>query len=76
LVALDAPVSPPVTEGAAQEYSVPAGTMPLIKFVGVAVNEVPLQMAAVIALIAANGLTATVIVNTAPLQKPEVGVMM
>ena len=74
LVALIPPVKPPVTEGAGQVYIVPAGTIPLVISVGVVVNEVPLQMAAVIALIVAIGLTVTVTVKAAPLQLPDTGV--
>ena len=65
---------PPVTVGAAQEYKVPEGTIPLIPSVGEILNEAPLQPVPVIALITATGLTVTTSVNDAPAQMPEVGV--
>jgi hypothetical protein len=43
-------------------------------FVGDDVNNTPLHVTAVIALIVAFGFTVTVKVNTAPVQLPEVGV--
>jgi hypothetical protein len=54
---------PPVTVGALQLYVVPAGTIPFVPFVGVALNNAPLQLVAVIALITAVGFTVTVKVN-------------
>ena len=74
LVALIPPVSVPVKVGVAQLYKVPAGTMPLVILVGVNVNDVPLQMILVIALMEAEGLMVTVTVNTALLQLPDKGV--
>ena len=71
LVALTPPVKPPVTEGAAQVYSVPAGTIPLVLFIGVIVKEAPLQVVVVIALMAAKGLTVTLTVKALPLQLPD-----
>ena len=68
------PVIPPVTLGALQLYVVPAGTIPLLPLVGVALNKTPLQPTAVIALITALGLTVTVTVNVAPVQLPDNGV--
>ena len=76
LFALVPPVSPPVTEGAAQLYSEPAGTEPLMLLVGVTAKVAPLQIEAVIALITAKGLMATLTVNTAPVQLPDRGVIM
>ena len=74
LVALVAPVSPPVTAGTDQLYSVPAGIIPLVLLVGVTAKEAPVQIEAVIGLITAEGLTVTVTVNAAPLQEAEAGV--
>ncbi len=54
---------PPVTLGALQLYVVPAGTIPLLPLVGVALNNTPLHPTAVIALITALGFTVTVTVN-------------
>jgi hypothetical protein len=68
------PVMPPVTAGAAQLYVVPAGTMPSVPFAGVAVNATPLQVVAVILVIAGLGLTVTVTVKFAPVQLPDKGV--
>jgi hypothetical protein len=73
LVALDAPVSPPVTEGAAQKYNVPGGTIPLVVLAGVTEKDAPLQLAAVMALIAAKGLTVRVRLKAAPLQISDSG---
>ena len=60
------PVIPPVTVGADQLYNVPAGTIPFVPFVGVTVNNIPLQDDAVIAVIADTGVTLTVTVKLAP----------
>jgi hypothetical protein len=60
------PVSPPVTEGAAQLNVVPAGTMPFTPLVGVTVNAIPLQVVAVIAVIVVTALIVIVSVNVAP----------
>ncbi len=68
------PVSPPVTVGALQLYVVPAGTIPLVPLVGLTVNDIPLQVTDVIALITAVGFTVTVTVNTDPVQLPVIGV--
>ena len=68
------PVIPPVTVGALQVYVVPAGTTPFVPSTGVAVNEMPLHTAAVIAVIEGFGLTVTVTVNVLPAQPPDVGV--
>jgi hypothetical protein len=59
------PVSPPVTIGALQLYVVPAGTIPFVPFTGELVNNTPLHVVAVIALIAGVGFTVTVNVNVA-----------
>jgi hypothetical protein len=64
----------PATTGADQEYVVEAGTIPLVVFTGVAVNEFPLQMVELIAVTAGVGLTVTVTLNAVPPQDPEVGV--
>ncbi len=68
------PVIPPVTLGALQLYNVPAGTMPFVPFTGVSVNNTPVQLTPVIALILAVGLTVTVKENTDPAQLPDIGV--
>jgi hypothetical protein len=68
------PVIPPVTVGAGQLYVVPAGTMPLIPSVGVALNGRVLPVPTVIALIDTPGLTVTVIAKTLPAQLPDNGV--
>ena len=60
------PVIPPVTVGADQLYVVPARTTPLVPFTGVAVNAVPLQVVAVIAVMDDLGFTVTVTVNVFP----------
>src|SRR5258706_4714319 len=54
------PVIPPVTAGADQLYVVPTGTTPLVPFTGVTVNELPLHVDAVIAVIDGFGFTVTV----------------
>jgi hypothetical protein len=46
------PVIPPVTVGAVQVYVVPDGTVPLIPFVGVTVNGIPVQIAEFMVVIA------------------------
>ena len=56
----------PVTVGALQLYKVPAGTIPFVPFVGVTVNNTPLQVTPVIAVTLAVGLTVTVTVNVVP----------
>ena len=48
--------------------------IPLIKSVGVTVNELPLQITAVMVLITAFGLTVTNTVKDAPTQSPNVAV--
>ena len=70
------PVIPPVTVGVDQLYNVPAGTMPLVPFVGVTAKNTPLHTTVVIAVITAAGFTFTVTVNIAPVQLPETGVTM
>jgi len=66
LVPITPPVIPPVTVGADQLYNVPAGTIPFVPFVGVTVNNTPLQVIPVIAVIADTGFTLTVTVKLAP----------
>ncbi len=68
------PVIAPVTDGADQLYNVPDGITPFVTFVGVTVNNTPLQVTPVIAVIDADGFTVTVTVNVAPVQLPERGV--
>ena len=68
------PVIAPVTVGALQLYKVPAGTIPFVPFVGVTVNNTPLQVTPVIAVTLAVGLTVTVTVNVVPVQVPDIGV--
>jgi hypothetical protein len=57
------PVIPPVTTGADQLYVVPTGTTPFVTFVGVEVNDDPLQAEFVIEETAGVGFTVTVNVN-------------
>ena len=73
-VALNPPVNPPVTLGALQLYRVPVGTMPLVPFVGVTVNDTPLQLTVVIGVITAVGFRLTVKLNEPPIQLPVTGV--
>ena len=68
------PVIPPVTLGALQLYAVPAGMIPFVTFVGVALNCTPLQVTAVIAVTCAVGFKLTVTENVAPVQLPVTGV--
>ena len=68
------PVKPPLTLGALQAYVVPAGTIPLVRFVGLTVKATPLQLTELIAVITAVGFNVTVTVNTAPIQVPVIGV--
>jgi hypothetical protein len=68
------PVIPPVTTGAAHEYVVPAGTVPLTPFTGVNVNTVWSQDDPAIGFIEAFGLTVTVTVKLAPVHPPPRGV--
>jgi hypothetical protein len=70
------PVILPVTDGALQLYVVPAGTTPFVPFVGVALNNTPLHVIDVIALIVAFGFTVTVNVKADPTQLPVVGVIV
>ena len=66
------PVNPPVTTGTGQVYVVPAGTIPLVPFAGVAVKLPALQIAAgVILVIADFGFTVTVTVKVGPAQVPD-----
>lgn len=74
--ALVPPANPPVTAGVAQLYKVPAGTIPFVPSVGVKVNEVPLQITALIGMITAAGLTIMVTVKAVPVQLPTMGVTM
>jgi hypothetical protein len=68
------PVRPPVTAGTPHVYVVPAGTIPLVTFTGVAVKAEALHVEVVILVIAGTGLTVTVTVKVDPGQVPEVGV--
>ena len=68
------PVIPPVTDGADHAYVVPAGTIPLVPFTGVNVNNTPVQLTVVIAVILAFAFTVTVNVNDEPVQLPLNGV--
>ena len=68
------PVKPPLTLGALQLYKVPAGTIPLVRFVGLTVNATPLQLTELIAVITAVGLIVIVTVNVAPVHAPDNGV--
>ena len=52
---------------------VPAGTIPLVPFTGVAVNTVPVVTVVLISVIEATGLIFTVTVNVAPEQLPDTG---
>ena len=54
------PVIPPVTTGADQLYVVPVGTNPFVTFVGVEVNDDPLQTVFVMGVIAGPGITVIV----------------
>ena len=65
------PVIPPVTTGASQLYVVPAGTTPLVPSAGATAKFPPLQIIAVIALIAGLGLTVIIRVNGVPAQLPN-----
>ena len=56
----------PVPVGDNHVYSVPEGIVPLIPFVGVTINAIPLQVVAVILFTMAIGLTVTVSVNELP----------
>ena len=68
------PVTAPVTDGADQLYNVPDGITPFVPFIGVTVNDTPLQVMPVIAVTDAEGLTVTVTVNAVPVQFPDDGV--
>ena len=74
LVPVVPPVIPPVTLGADQLYKVPAGTIPLVRLVGVTLKITPLQVTVVIAVITAVGFKVTVTVNKVPVHKPVNGV--
>ena len=69
-----APPVKPIPVGNDQLYKVPAGTIPFVTFVGDTVNNVPLQVVLVNALMVAIGLMVTVNVNAAPEQVPDKGV--
>jgi hypothetical protein len=68
------PVSPPVTTGAAHEYVVPVGTLPLVTSTGDMVNAAALHVVPVILLIRGRGLTVTVTVKLVPVQVAVAGV--
>ena len=73
-VPLNPPVIPPETVGEAQLYVVPAGTIPFVILIGEVVKFPALQIVAFIAFIKGFGLTVTIMVNTVPIQLPDVGV--
>ena len=75
-VPLKPPVNPPVTVGTDQLYNVPKGTIPFVPFVGVAVNNTPLQLTVVIAVITGVGFTLMDSVNVEPIQLPDTGVII
>jgi len=68
------PVIPPVTAGAAHEYVVLAGTMPLVLLTGVTENAAALQVVAVMFVTAGFGFTVTVTVKVEPVQVAVAGV--
>ena len=68
------PVIKPVTLGTPQLYVVPAGTIPLVTFVGVILKNTPLHVVVLIAVICASGFKFTVTEKEAPVQDPDVGV--
>ena len=68
------PVNPPLTLGTLQLYTIPAGTIPFVPFIGLIVNATPLQLTELIAVITGVGLIVTVTVNAAPVQLPDTGV--
>jgi hypothetical protein len=74
LVPAAPPLMLPVTDGAAHEYVVPEGTIPLVLFTGVIVKLVPLQEVAVMAVTAGLGLTVTVTVKVDPVHNAVAGV--
>ena len=69
-----APPLNPVPLGAAQSKVVPAGTLPLVPFTGVAVNATPEQTFAVMAVIAGTGVRLTCTLNVEPVQALATGV--
>ncbi len=62
-VLCDNPPVKPVPVGAVHVYKVPEGTMPLAPLTGTTLKFTPLQATAVIALMLATGLIATINVN-------------
>lgn len=73
-ITCDNPPLKPVPVGAVHVYKVPAGTIPLVRLLGLKVNATPLQLLVLIEVMAATGLMVTVTVNTAPVQLPDNGV--
>ena len=67
-----APPEKPEPVGKAQVYLVPAGTIPLVPFTGLTVNNMPPQTVVVISVITAIGLTVTVTVKVGPLPQAAV----
>ena len=65
LVALAPPLSPPVTAGADQLYTVPGCTTPFVPLDGVRLKATPLHLVAVIALTELISFTVTVVVALA-----------
>jgi hypothetical protein len=62
------PVTVPVNVGALQLYTLPSGTMPFVRLVGVTTNATPLHVTVVIVLISAVGGKVTVNVKFVPTQ--------
>ena len=70
----DTPPLKPVPVGTPHVYNVPAGTIPLVRLVGVTVKLTLSQVITEIAETLATGLIVTVTVNTGPSQAPVVGI--
>ena len=70
----EAPPVKPLPVGAVHVYVVPAGTIPLVPFTGLTVNNTPPQLVVLIGVITAVGFTVTVTVNVGPVQLPDTGV--
>ena len=71
----EAPPVKPLPVGAVHVYVVPAGTIPLVPFTGLTVNNTPPQLVVLIGVITAVGLIVTVNVNDAFVpHKVDVGV--
>jgi len=72
----DNPPVNPLPVGTDQLYVVPDGTVPFVPLEGVVVNNVPLHTVVLIAVTLACGFTVTVTLNTAPVQEPDLGVIV